>query len=225
MGLISRVSSRTYRKPKKIPKTFSNMVLSITNKLQKKNNQRASDIENNVAQTLLEIQNGADAATKEQLMQLHVVAVKEIDVGGRNALILMVPAQQVVGWQKVQTKIVRELEKKFSGKHVLVIGARKVMAKEARKAGAKCYKQKRPSAEVLNTFMKLFWKTVFSQLKSLVKGSDTKWTTLPSSKPFWTDPVRPTSSTKPPPFPPSTNDSPERTLFLNFQNTNSKIIK
>merc|ERR1712039_841440 len=134
MGLISRVSSRTYRKPKKIPKNLSNMVLSITNKLQKKNNQRASDIENNVAQTLLEIQNGADAATKEQLMQLHVVAVKEIDVGGRNALILMVPAQQIV----------RELEKKFSGKHVLVIGARKVMAKEARKAGAKCYKQKRP---------------------------------------------------------------------------------
>merc|ERR1712156_102809 len=144
MGLISRVSSRTYRKPQKIPKNLSNMVLSITNKLQKKNNQRASDIENNVAQTLLEIQNGADAATKEQLMQLHVVAVKEIDVGGRNALILMVPAQQVVGWQKVQTKIVRELEKKFSGKHVLVIGAQKVMAKEARKAGAKCYKQKRP---------------------------------------------------------------------------------
>merc|ERR1712066_863851 len=107
MGLISRVSSRTYRKPKKYQK-LSNMVLSITNKLQKKNSQRASDIENNVAQTLLEIQNGADAATKEQLMQLHVVAVKEIDVGGRNALILMVPAQQVVGWQKVQTKIVRE---------------------------------------------------------------------------------------------------------------------
>merc|ERR1712154_98397 len=131
--------------PKKIPKTnFSNMVLSITNKLQKKNNQRASDIENNVAQTLLEIQNGADAATKEQLMQLHVVAVKEIDVGGRNALILMVPAPQVIGWQKIQVKIVRELEKKFSGKHVLVVGARKVMAQEARKAGAKCYKQKRP---------------------------------------------------------------------------------
>merc|ERR1711977_78461 len=47
-------------------------------------------------------------------------------------------------WQKIQTKIVRELEKKFSGKHVMIIGQRKVMAKEARKAGAKCYKQKRP---------------------------------------------------------------------------------
>merc|ERR1712127_776247 len=87
----------------------SNMVLtSITTKLQKKNNQRASDIENNVAQTILEIQNGADAATKEQLMQLNINAVKEIDVGGRNALILMVPAPQVAGWQKVQTKILRQ---------------------------------------------------------------------------------------------------------------------
>jgi small subunit ribosomal protein S7e len=121
------------------------MVLtSITTKLQKKNNQRASDIENNVAQTILEIQNGADAATKEQLMQLNINAVKEIDVGGRNALILMVPAPQVAGWQKVQTKIVRELEKKFSGKHVLIIGARKVMAKEAKAASSSCYKQKRP---------------------------------------------------------------------------------
>merc|ERR1711879_706344 len=117
---------------------------SITNKLQKKNNQRASDIESSVAQAILDIQNNADAATKEQLMQLHLVAVKEVDVGGRNALILMVPAPQVVGWQKIQTKIVRELEKKFSGKHVMIIGQRKVMAQEARKAGAKCYKQKRP---------------------------------------------------------------------------------
>merc|ERR1711936_1550745 len=95
MGLISRVSSRTYRILE-----ITAMVLSITNKLQKKNSQRASDIESNVAQAILDIQNNADAATKEQLMQLHLVAVKEVDVGGRNALILMVPAPQVVGWQK-----------------------------------------------------------------------------------------------------------------------------
>merc|ERR1711879_492285 len=127
MGLISRVSSRTYRILE-----ITAMVLSITNKLQKKNNQRASDIESGVAQAILDIQNGADNATKEQLMQLHLVAVKEVDVGGRNALIPMVPAPQVGGWQK------------FSGKHVMIIGQRKVMAQETRKAGAKCYKQQRP---------------------------------------------------------------------------------
>merc|ERR1712117_609920 len=78
------------------------------------------------------------------------------------------------------------------------------------------------SVEALNTFMKLFWKIAFFQLKSLVKEFDTKWMILPSSKLSWTDPARPTLSTKPLPSPLSTNDSPERTLFLNFQNTNSK---
>merc|ERR1711881_579322 len=144
MGLISRVSSRTYSFSENRPKKTKNMVLSITNKLQKRNNARASDIENTVASAILDIQTSADPATKEQLMQLHVIAVKEMDVGGRNAIAIMVPPPQVVGWQKIQTKIVRELEKKFSGKHVMIIGQRKVMAKEARKAGAKCYKQKRP---------------------------------------------------------------------------------
>merc|ERR1711881_684002 len=145
MGLISRVSSRTYRNsPIKEKQKKKIMVLSISNKLQKKASARASDIENSVSQAILDIQNNADNATKEQLMQLYLVAVKEMEVGGRNALALMVPAPQVSGWQKIQTKIVRELEKKFSGKHVMIIGQRKIMAKEARKAGAKCYKQKRP---------------------------------------------------------------------------------
>merc|ERR1712014_159259 len=80
------------------------------------------------------------------------------------------------------------------------------------------------SAEVSNTSTKLSWKIAFSQLKSLVRGSDTKWTILPSSKLSWTDPARPTLSTKPLPSPLSTNDLPERTLFLNFQNTNSKLF-
>merc|ERR1712071_601239 len=83
MGLISRVSSRTYRKSSKRQKK---MVLSITNKLQKRAGARASDIENTVASAILDIQNNADPATKEQLMQLHVIAVKEMDVGGRNAI-------------------------------------------------------------------------------------------------------------------------------------------
>merc|ERR1712226_1253883 len=69
---------------KLIPARTRTMVLSIANKLQKKHGARASDIENNVSSAILDIQNGADNATKEQLMQLHLVAVKEMDVGGRS---------------------------------------------------------------------------------------------------------------------------------------------
>merc|ERR1711934_543237 len=100
MGLISRVSSRTYRNSPIKEKQKKIMVLSISNKLQKKASARASDIENSVSQAILDIQNNADNATKEQLMQLYLVAVKEMEVGGRNALALMVPAPQVSGWQK-----------------------------------------------------------------------------------------------------------------------------
>merc|ERR1712071_269462 len=70
----------------KIVQKDKKMVLSITNKLQKRAGARASDIENTVASAILDIQNNADPATKEQLMQLHVIAVKEMDVGGRNAI-------------------------------------------------------------------------------------------------------------------------------------------
>lgn len=120
------------------------MVVSITNKIIKRGDARTSDIENQVAQAVLDIQNGSDAATKEALMQLHLVGVKEFDVGGKNAIVVSVPPPQVTSWQKIQTKVVRELEKKFSGKHVIIVGNRKIMPKEARKAGSKCYKQKRP---------------------------------------------------------------------------------
>jgi len=120
------------------------MVLSVSNKMLKKGKGELSSIESQCGQAVLDIQNGAEASMKEQLMQLNMVGAKEFDVGGRNAIVISVPAPQVVGWRKVQEKLVRELEKKFSNKHVIIVGHRKIMAKEQKKASSKCYKQKRP---------------------------------------------------------------------------------
>merc|ERR1712048_97271 len=144
MGLISRVSSRTYRFPKKRPLKKSNMVISVSNKMLKKGNAESSPIETQIGQAVLDIQNNAEASMKEQLMQLHMVGAKEFDVGGRNAIVISVPAPQVPAWRKIQEKLVRELEKKFSNKHVIIVGHRKIMPEEKRKASANCYKQKRP---------------------------------------------------------------------------------
>ena len=47
--------------------------------------------------------------------------VQEIDVQGKKAIIIMVPVPQLRAYQKIQTRLVRELEKKFSGKHVVFI--------------------------------------------------------------------------------------------------------
>lgn len=46
-------------------------------------------------------------------------------------------------FQKIQVRLVRELEKKFSGKHVVFIGDRRILPKPTRKTRTKS-KQKRP---------------------------------------------------------------------------------
>lgn len=51
-------------------------------------------------------------------------------------------------FQKVQTRLVRELEKKFSGRHVVFVGERKILPKPTRKTRTK-NKQKRPRSRTL----------------------------------------------------------------------------
>lgn len=46
-------------------------------------------------------------------------------------------------FQKIQIRLVRELEKKFSGKHVVFIGDRKILPKPSHKTRV-ANKQKRP---------------------------------------------------------------------------------
>ena len=51
-----------------------------------------------------------------------VLGFQEIDVGGsRKAIIIFVPVPQLKSFQKIQVRLVRELEKKFSGKHVVFV--------------------------------------------------------------------------------------------------------
>merc|ERR1712240_77311 len=50
-------------------------------------------------------------------------------------------------FQKIQTRLVRELERKFSGKHVVFIAQRRILPKPTRKANK--LKQKRPRSRTL----------------------------------------------------------------------------
>lgn len=56
------------------------------------------------------------------LVLTGLFCVQEIEVGGsRKAIIIFVPVPQLKSFQKIQVRLVRELEKKFSGKHVVFI--------------------------------------------------------------------------------------------------------
>lgn len=81
---------------------------------------------------------------KPQLRELNISAAKELDVGAsKKAVIVYVPPPQLKQWQRIQTRVVRELEKKFSGKHVLFVAKRTILPKPTRK-GKTGQKQKRP---------------------------------------------------------------------------------
>ena len=47
---------------------------------------------------------------------------QEIDVSGnKKSIVIFVPVPQLKAFQKIQVRLVRELEKKFSGKHVVFV--------------------------------------------------------------------------------------------------------
>jgi hypothetical protein len=84
---------------------------------------------------------------KAELRELYIVSAKEVDVTGRKAVVIFVPFKLLKVVHKIQSRLVRELEKKFSGKHVVLIGQRRIMRKPS--SGQRQPKQKRPRSRTL----------------------------------------------------------------------------
>jgi small subunit ribosomal protein S7e len=71
------------------------------------------ELELSVAQEIFNLESSA-ADLKADLHDLHISAAKEIELdGGRRAIIITVPFKQLKDFHKIQSRVVRELEKKF----------------------------------------------------------------------------------------------------------------
>jgi len=79
------------------------------------------------------------------LLQFHFILQIEV-TGGKKALVIFVPVPSLAGFHKVQTKLTRELEKKFADRHVIFLAERRILPKPAR--GVK-NAQKRPRSRTL----------------------------------------------------------------------------
>jgi len=122
-------------------------MIPATTKLIKKGDQKPSELESQVAQTLLDLEANTDL--KAQLRELHITGAREVDVsGGKKAVIMFVPVPQLRSFQKIQSRLVRELEKKFSGKQFVVVAQRQILPKPTRKTRSNL-KQKRPRSRTL----------------------------------------------------------------------------
>merc|ERR1712184_210125 len=66
--------------------------------------------------------------------------------GGKKALVLFVPVPALSAYHKVQTKLTRELEKKFPDRHVIFLAERRILPKPSRTSRQV---QKRPRSRTL----------------------------------------------------------------------------
>ena len=88
-----------------------------------------TEIEASVATELKNLEQGS-SEIKVELRELTFLSAREVDVGGgKKAIIIFVPFPQLKKYNKIQTRLVRELEKKFSGRHVIVVGQRTILGK------------------------------------------------------------------------------------------------
>merc|ERR1712008_28066 len=119
--------------------------------------------------------------------------------GGKKAIVIFVPVPQLKQFQKIQTRLVRELEKKFSGKHVVFIAQRRILPKPTRKANK--LKQKRPRSRTLQAVHNSILDDLVYPAEIVGKRIRIRLDGSRLFKVHLTKPSRPTLSTRPTPLP------------------------
>ena len=117
-------------------------------KIIKEKGAEPDEFEESVAQALIDLEaNSQDL--KSELRELYIVAAKQVDIGGRKAVVVFVPFRQLKSYHKIQQRLVREMEKKFSGKHVVIVAQRRIQRRPMK--GHRQPKQKRPHSRSLTS--------------------------------------------------------------------------
>ncbi|KAK7746110.1 ribosomal protein S7A [Diatrype stigma] len=112
--------------------------------------QNPSELETSIAGALYDLETNT-ADLKVALRPLQFVNAREIEVGhGKKAIVIFVPVPSLAGFHRVQQRLTRELEKKFSDRHVLILASRRILPRPKRSARSRnTQKQKRPRSRTL----------------------------------------------------------------------------
>ncbi|CAJ2666030.1 unnamed protein product [Trifolium pratense] len=95
-------------------------------KISKDKGAEPTEFEESVGQALFDLEN-TNHELKSELKDLYINSAVQIDVpGNRKAVLIQVPYRLRKGFRKIHVRLVRELEKKFSGK-VIIIATRRIV--------------------------------------------------------------------------------------------------
>ncbi|KFZ03983.1 hypothetical protein V502_10506 [Pseudogymnoascus sp. VKM F-4520 (FW-2644)] len=112
--------------------------------------QSPSELETSIATALYDLESNT-ADLKVALRPLQFVSAREIEVGhGKKAIVIFVPVPSLQGFHRVQQRLTRELEKKFSDRHVLILASRRILPRPKRSNRSRTTQtQKRPRSRTL----------------------------------------------------------------------------
>ncbi|KEF58252.1 40S ribosomal protein S7 [Exophiala aquamarina CBS 119918] len=112
--------------------------------------QHPSELETSIATALYELETNIPDL-KSALRPLQFVSARELEVGhGKRAIVIFVPVPLLPGFHKVQQRVTRELEKKFSDRHVLILASRRILPRPKRSNRSRTSQtQKRPRSRTL----------------------------------------------------------------------------
>ncbi|KAJ6810613.1 40S ribosomal protein S7-like [Iris pallida] len=102
-------------------------MFTASRKIQKEKGLEPTEFEDSVAQAFFDLEN-TNQELKSDLKDLYINSAIQIDVAGnKKAVIVHVPFRLRKGFRKIHVRLVRELEKKFSGKDVILIATRRIL--------------------------------------------------------------------------------------------------
>ncbi|DAA78468.1 TPA_exp: Uncharacterized protein A8136_4444 [Trichophyton benhamiae CBS 112371] len=112
--------------------------------------QSPSDLEKALATALNDLETNTPDL-KVALRPLQFVSAREVEVGhGKKAIVMFVPVPLLQGFHKIQQRLTRELEKKFSDRQVIIIASRRILPRPKRSTTARTSQtQKRPRSRTL----------------------------------------------------------------------------
>merc|ERR1711964_647707 len=96
-----------------------------------------NELEEEVAKALFDIETSNTSEIKADLRDIVISAVKEFDAKPRTAVVIFVPYRVWKSVKKVHGRLIRELEKKFSKKHVVFTANRTILDKSFARRGLK----------------------------------------------------------------------------------------
>ncbi|EGD84249.1 40S ribosomal protein S7 [Trichophyton rubrum D6] len=112
--------------------------------------QSPSDLEKALATALNDLETNTPDL-KVALRPLQFVSAREVEVGhGKKAIVIFVPVPLLQGFHKIQQRLTRELEKKFSDRQVIIIASRRILPRPKRSTTSRTSQtQKRPRSRTL----------------------------------------------------------------------------